>query len=78
MTPLPEYALNDNEGTIPQQIAHLESSAALMREDIAEARAELLQQPYDEQLAKQLNALEGLLQSTLAKIERLKRRDRAS
>jgi hypothetical protein len=49
-----------------------------MREDIAEARAELLQQPYDERLAKRVNALEGLLQSTLAKIERLKRRDRAS
>jgi hypothetical protein len=30
--------MNDNEGTIPQQIAHLESMATTMREDLA-ARA---------------------------------------
>lgn len=70
--------MNDNEGTIPQQIAHLESMAALMRQDIAEAQAELRHQPHDERLAKQVTALQGLLQSTVARMERLRRRDRAN
>jgi hypothetical protein len=34
--------MNDNEGTIPQQIAHLEGIASTMRNDLKEARAELL------------------------------------
>jgi hypothetical protein len=65
--------MNDNEGTIPQQIAHLEAMAATMREDLAEARAGLLAKPDDERLAKQVAALEGLLKRLLTKIERLKR-----
>ncbi len=37
--------MNDNEGTIPQQIAHLEAMAGTMREDLEEARAGLLAKP---------------------------------
>ena len=37
--------MNDNEGTIPQQIAHLEAIAGTMREDLKEARAGLLTKP---------------------------------
>jgi hypothetical protein len=65
--------MNDNEGTIPQQIAHLEGMASTMREDLAEARAGLLVKPRDERLAKQVSALEGLLKGVLAKVERLRR-----
>jgi len=50
--------MNDNEGTIPQQIAHLEGIAATMRDDLKEARAGLQAKPGDERLAKQVNALE--------------------
>ena len=52
--------MNDNEGTLPQQIAHLEAMASTIREDLAEARAGLLAKPDDERLAKQVGALEGL------------------
>jgi hypothetical protein len=65
--------MNDNEGTVPQQIAHLESIASTMREDLAEARAGLLSKPGDERLAKQVAALEHLLKGLLAKVERLRR-----
>ena len=65
--------MNDNEGTIPQQIAHLEAMAGTMREDLAEARAGLLAKPGDERLAKQVDALEGLLKGVLTKVERLRR-----
>jgi hypothetical protein len=65
--------MNDNEGTIPQQIAHLEAMAATMREDLAEARAGLLAKPGDERLTKQVAALESLLKGVLAKVERLRR-----
>jgi hypothetical protein len=63
--------MNDNEGTIPQQIAHLEAMADTMREDLAEARAGLLAKPGDERLAKQVAALEGLLKDLMMKVERL-------
>ena len=53
--------MNDNEATVPQQIAHLEAMASTMREDMEEARAGLLAKPGDERLAKQVSALEGLL-----------------
>jgi hypothetical protein len=66
--------MNDNEGTVPQQIAHLEAMASTMREDLKEARAGLLAKPYDERLAKQVAALEGLLKGLLKKVERLRRR----
>jgi hypothetical protein len=66
--------MNDNEGTVPQQIAHLGSIASTMREDLAEARAELLSKPGDERLAKQVDALELLLKGLLAKVERLRRK----
>ena len=62
-------SMNDNEASIPQQIAHLEAMAATMREDLAEARAGLLAKPGDERLTKQVAALEGLL----TKVERLRR-----
>ena len=67
--------MNDNEGTIPQQIAHLESMANMMREDLADARAGLQAKPGDEKLTKQVGALESLLKSVLAKVERLKRQN---
>jgi hypothetical protein len=70
--------MNDNEGTIPQQIAHLEAMASTMREDLKEARAGLLAKPGDERLAKQVDALEGLLKGVLKKAERLKRQDISS
>jgi hypothetical protein len=65
--------MNDNEGTVFQQIAHLESIASTMREDLKEARAGLVATPYDERLAKQVAALEGLLKGVLTKVERLRR-----
>ena len=60
-----DFAMNDNEGTIPQQIAHLEGIAATMRDDLKEARAGLQAKPGDERLAKQVNALERLLNGLL-------------
>jgi len=65
--------MNDNEGTTAQQIAHLESIANTMRDDLKEARAELLAKPGDERLTKQVNALERLLKGVMAKVERLRR-----
>ena len=65
--------MNDNEGTVPQQSAHLEGLAATLREDLAEARLGLTAAPYDERLAKQITALERLMKGVLAKIEQLKR-----
>lgn len=65
--------MNDNEATVPQQIAHLESMASTMREDLKEAREGLLAEPGDERLAKQVSALEGLLKGVLTKVERLRR-----
>jgi hypothetical protein len=67
--------MNDNEGTIPQQIAHLESFASTMREDLKEARAGLLTKPGDERLAKQVEALERLLKGLMTKVERLRRQE---
>ena len=66
--------MNDNEATIPQQIAHLEAMAATMREDLEEAREGLLAKPGNERLTKQVAALEGLLKGALAKVERLRRK----
>ena len=66
--------MNDNEGTIFQQIAHLEGIAGTMREDLREARAGLLAKPYDERLVKRVAALEGLLKGVLTKVERLRRK----
>jgi hypothetical protein len=65
--------MNDNEATVPQQIAHLEAMASTMREDLKEAREGLLAKPGDERLTKQVSALEGLLKGPLTKVERLKR-----
>ncbi len=64
--------MNDNEGAIPQQIAHLEDMASAMREDLKEARAELQASPGDERLAKQVAALQWLLKYALKKVQRLK------
>jgi hypothetical protein len=63
--------MNDNEGTIPQQIAHLEAIASTMRQDLREARAGLVAKPGDERLAKQVSALEGVLK----RVERLRRQN---
>jgi hypothetical protein len=60
-----DFTMNDNEGTIPQQIAHLEGIAATMRDDLREARAGLQAKPGHERLAKQVNALERLLKGLL-------------
>jgi hypothetical protein len=65
--------MNDNEGTVPQQIAHLESIASTMREDLKEARAGVLAKPGDERLTKQVNALERLLKGLMTKVERLRK-----
>ena len=65
--------MNNNEATIPQQIAHLESVASAMREDLKEARARLLAKPGDERLGKQVDALQYLLKDVMKKVERLKR-----
>jgi len=65
--------MNDNDGTIPQQIAHLESIASTMRDDLKEARAELLAKPRNERLTKQVKALEYLLKGLLQKVEWLRR-----
>ena len=67
--------MNDNEGTIPQQITHLEGIASTMRDDLEEARAGLLANPGDERLAKQVSALEGLLKGVTTKVERLRRQE---
>jgi hypothetical protein len=67
--------MNDNERTIPQQIAHLEGMASRMRQDLKNARAGLQAKPGDETLTKQVAALQGLLKSVLAKMERLKRQN---
>ena len=57
--------MNDNDGTIPQQIAHLEGIASTMRDNLGEARAGLQAKPGHETLAKQVNALERLLKGPL-------------
>jgi hypothetical protein len=69
--------MNDNEATIPQQIAHLEAMADTMREDLKEARAALLAKRGDERLAKQVGELEGLLKGVLTKVERLRRQEQS-
>jgi hypothetical protein len=43
--------MNDNEGTLPQQIAHLEAMASTSQEHVVQARAGLLAKPSDEGLA---------------------------
>jgi hypothetical protein len=68
-----ESAINDNEGTVFQQIVHLEGVASTMREDLAEARAAPLETPGDERFVKQVSALESLLKGVLTKVERLRR-----
>ena len=65
--------MNDNEGTIPQQIVHIESMANTMREDLKEARTGLLAKPEDERFAKQVKALEYLLKGLLQKVKRFRR-----
>jgi len=70
--------MNDNEGTIPQQISHLESMASTMRDDLKEARTGLLVKPGDERLAKQVTALEGLLKDLMTKFERLRKRPQSA
>ena len=65
--------MNDNVGTIPQQIAHLEGIASTIRYDIKEARAGLLANPDDKRLTKQVGALERLLKGVSTKVERLRR-----
>jgi hypothetical protein len=70
-----DSAMNDNEATVPQQIPHLESMVSAMRNDLKEARAELLAKPGDERLAKQVTALEHLLKELMTKVERLRRQE---
>jgi hypothetical protein len=48
--------MNDNDGTVFQQITHIEAMASTKREDLAEARAGLMAEPYHENLAKQVAA----------------------
>jgi len=65
--------MNDNEGTIPQKIVHIEGIAATLRDDLREARAELLTKPGDERLTRQVDALERLLKGLVTTVERLRR-----
>jgi hypothetical protein len=67
--------MNDNEGTIPQQIAHLEAIANTMRDDLTEARVELLGRPGDETFTKQVDALESLLKGLMTKVEKVRRQE---
>ena len=57
--------MNDNQGTIPRQIAHLEGIGTRVQNFQAK--------PGDETLAKQVDALEWLLKDLLKKVEGLKR-----
>ena len=55
--------MNNNEGTIPQQIARLEGIASTMREALKEARVGLVAQPV---IAAQAMTLAAEEQAALA------------
>ena len=69
-----EFA-NDNEGTVSQRLAHLEFTASITREGLAKARAGLAAKPCDQELAKQVRALQWLLKELMKEKERLERQN---
>jgi hypothetical protein len=69
--------VNDNDGTLEQQIAQLEGIAEMMRTDLKEAQAMLLVNAGDKKLVRQIAAIEWIKSGVLKKLERLRRQHRA-
>jgi hypothetical protein len=69
--------VNDNDGTLEQQIAQLEGIAEMMRTDLKEAQAMLLVNSGDKKLKRQVAAIEWIKSGVLKKLERLRRQHRA-
>jgi hypothetical protein len=69
--------MNDNDGTLEQQIAQLEGIAEMMRTDLKEAQAMLLVNAGDKEVARQVAAMEWIKSGILKKLERLRRQHRA-
>jgi hypothetical protein len=66
--------MNDNERTIPQQIAHLEAMASTMREDLAEARGPAGEPLRPHASRSRCPRSEGLLKGVMKKVKRLRRK----
>jgi hypothetical protein len=64
--------VNDNDGTLEQQIAQLEGIAEMMRTDLKEAQAMLLVNAGDKKLVRQVAAIEWIKSGVLKKLERLR------
>jgi hypothetical protein len=69
--------MNDNHGTLQQQIAQLEGIAEMMRTDLKEAQAMLLVNAGDQKLKRQVAAIEWIKSGVSKKLERLRRQHRA-
>ena len=65
--------MDDEEGTIPQQLAHLEARANTIRGLLKKARLDFLGKANVEGAMK-ITTLQDLLKSTLARAEWLKRK----
>jgi uncharacterized protein (UPF0335 family) len=65
--------MNDNEGTLSEQIARLESLVEKMREDLKHAQEELKGRPLDARLRTQLVAIRELINAALGQIDRIHR-----
>ena len=63
---------DDEEGTIPQRIAHLQAKEVTIRDLLMKVRPALLKKPNDETLQMQMATLQDLLKSTRARVEWLK------
>ena len=68
--------MDDDEGTIPQRLAHVEARANTIRGIIKRERLGLLKKP-DAEGAMKMAALQDLLKSTLARAEWLRRKGEA-
>jgi hypothetical protein len=64
--------MDDEKGTIPQQLAQLEAKAGAIRELLTKARLGLLTNPNES--SAQIATLQDLLKSTLARTEWLRRK----
>jgi hypothetical protein len=67
--------MDDEEGTIPERLAHLEARANTIRGLLKKARLGLLANPNES--AMQMATLQDLLKSTLARTEWLRRKGQA-
>jgi hypothetical protein len=65
--------MNDNEGTLTQQIGKLESLVEKMREDLKHAQDEQKGRPLDERLRTQLIAIRELINAAVAEIDRMQK-----